>query len=254
MSDPRDLRIATLEREVAQLTEQHAAASRELEAMTYAVSHDLRAPLRSLSGFSQALVETLDGQDVKSRHYLERIQQASRKLSELLDALLALSRIARAELHPRSLDLTQLCVDAAAAAKAKYPERHIAINIAPDLRAFADQRLLRSALDALLENALKFSAKRTHTVIDIGSVAANTFFVADNGVGLDMTYADKLFKPFQRLHLDTEYPGVGLGLALVQRVAARHNGRAWLTSEPDKGTRVLIGLNLAQGTSAPQSL
>lgn len=252
-SDTHAQRIAELEQRVAQLTEQHAAATRELEAFVYAVSHDLRAPLRSLSGFGQALLETIDSGDEKTRHYLDRIQQASRKLSELIDALLALSRISRAEVYCRELDFTQLCHEALDGVQARYPGRSIVHTIAPGLRANGDSRLLRVAMEALLDNAVKFSDNETPVVIEIGQTADGVFFVRDHGVGFEMSYVDKLFKPFQRLHGDNDFPGLGVGLATVQRVLARHNGRAWMTSAPNLGTTAFFTLSAAQGKSAPPS-
>jgi len=250
MSGDPSIRIAELERQVAQLTEQHAAALRELEAFAYAVSHDLRAPLRSLSGFSQALLESLPADDPKTHHHLLRIQQASRKMSELIDALLALSRIARAEMHAREMDLTQLCGQVASALKAKHPARIIHFTITPGLHAYADQRLIRTALEALLDNAVKFSASRAEAHIAVRCSAEGVFEIADNGIGFDMAYIDKLFKPFQRLHAEAEFPGIGTGLATAFRVVARHNGRIWLKSTPD-GTTAFFVLNARQGTPAP---
>jgi light-regulated signal transduction histidine kinase (bacteriophytochrome) len=241
-TDTQAARIAHLERQVASLTEQHAAALRELEAFSYAVSHDLRAPLRSLSGFSQALFESSDANDTKTRHYLERIQQASRRMSDLIDALLTLSRVSRAELYSRDVDLSQLCLEAGNAVKAADPARDISIRIEPGLRAQADPRQLRAAIDALLSNAVKFSAKRSNTVVEIGRTSDGAFFVKDNGAGFDMAYVDKLFKPFQRLHAESDYPGIGIGLALVQRIVARHNGRCWMASDRN-GTTAFFTLN-----------
>jgi signal transduction histidine kinase len=248
-SDSQTQRIAELEQRVAQLTEQNSAAMRELEAFVYAVSHDLRAPLRSISGFGQALLETLDTRDDKARHYLERIQQASRKMSELIDALLALSRISRIEMHPRDFDFTELCIEASNSMKLKHANKFPQIAIAPGLRTFADQRLVRTAIELLLDNAFKFS--NNPPIVEIGQNAEGAFYVRDHGVGFDMAYIDKLFKPFQRLHADTDFPGLGVGLATVQRIIARHNGRIWIIGAPNSGTTVLFTLGLAQGTPAP---
>jgi light-regulated signal transduction histidine kinase (bacteriophytochrome) len=253
MSDERDGRIEELERQVAQLAERHAAAARELEALVYAISHDLRAPLRSLSGFGQALAETLGTQDEKARHYLDRIQQGSRKLSQLIDALLELSRIARAEMHPRDLDFTQLCEDAMGVVAAKYPDQTVQPSIARNMRVLGDQRMLRLAVEALVDNALKFSAKRRNSEIEIGRTAQGEFFVRDHGAGFAMEYAEKLFRPFQRLHSDADFPGLGIGLAATQRIVTRHNGEIRLESAPEAGTTVFFSLNLAGERSARAS-
>jgi signal transduction histidine kinase len=245
-------RIAELERQVATLTEQHASAVKELEAFAYAVSHDLRAPLRSLSGFSQALVESLDTSDEKNRHYLERIKQASAKMSELIDALLNLSRIARADLFPRDVDLTQLCNDTASAVRANAGSRKFKITIAPQLQTIGDQRLLRTVVENLVDNAVKFSARESETVIDIGRTSDGAFYIRDHGVGFDMAHVDKLFKPFQRLHSENDFPGLGMGLATVQRIVARHGGRCWINAAPHAGATAFFVLG-PQGKPAQAS-
>jgi signal transduction histidine kinase len=252
-ADAQSVRIAELERQVAQLKEQNAYAMRELDAFAYAVSHDLRAPLRSLSGFSQALLEFDPADADKTRHYLERIQQASRKLSELIDALLSISRVSRAEMHCRDVDFSKLCTDAAGAAAAKYPDRTIQITVAPNLTAFGDSRLLRSALDALLDNACKFSAGQPAATIDIGRAADGEFYIADNGAGFDPAYAEKLFKPFQRLHNESQFSGIGVGLATVQRIIARHGGTIRIEGKASGGVTAFLKLP-PQGTpNSPSS-
>jgi light-regulated signal transduction histidine kinase (bacteriophytochrome) len=234
-SDLQSARIAELERQVAALTEQVATARRELEALSYAVSHDLRAPLRSLSGFSQALAELPnDTLDPKAAHFLDRIQQASRKLSTLIDALINLSRIARADMQPRALDFTQLCTEVAASVSARYPDRVVQLDIAPGMTAFGDSRMLRTAMENLLDNAWKSVAHRSHATVSVAQ-EGDTYVVRDNGLGFDMTYAEKLFRPFQRMHADMQFPGIGVGLAAVQRIVARHGGRVWADAKPDHG-------------------
>jgi signal transduction histidine kinase len=245
-------RIADLERQIAELTQQNASATRELDAFAYAVSHDLRAPLRSLLGFSQALLESNasnDGDAAKTRHYLERIQQASRKLSELIDALLSLSRISRAELHCREFDFSQLCREAAAAVLAKNTTRSIEITIVPNQFAYGDQRLVRTAVDLLLDNACKFTALQSAPRIEIGRTAEGEFYIADNGAGFDPVYAEKLFKPFQRLHGEPEFAGIGIGLATVQRIIARHAGTIRIDAKLNGGVTAFFALPAASGNA-----
>lgn len=240
--DAQSARIAELEQRVAELTEQSAAARRELEALSYAVSHDLRAPLRSLSGFSQALAELpADALDPKAAHYLERIQQASRKLSTLIDALLTLSRIARADMQLRSLDFTQVCNEAATTVRSRYPNRNVELGIAPGMRAFGDSRMLRTAMENLLDNAWKFTAQRNDAKVSV-TQEGNAYVIRDNGAGFDMAYAEKLFRPFQRMHAETQFPGIGAGLAAVQRIAARHGGRVWADAKPEQGATLHLSL------------
>jgi len=239
----------TLRSQVKHLQEQLAASQRELEAFAYAVSHDLRAPLRSLSGFSQALAELPKaGLDPKATHYLNRIQQASGKMSELIDALLGLARIARADMQVRTADLSVIANDAAQALRAKYAARVVDIAIEPNLRAQADTRLMRTAFDALLDNAIKFTATRNPAHIEVGTAQTEhgpAFYVRDNGIGLDLAYAEKLFRPFQRLHADERYTGLGIGLATVQRVIMRHGGRVWVQAQIEHGTSVFFTLPAA---------
>jgi light-regulated signal transduction histidine kinase (bacteriophytochrome) len=230
---------AELERRVAQRTEQLEATNRELESFAYAVSHDLRAPLRSMSGFSQLLLESpASGLDDKSQHYLQRIHEASRRMSTLIEDLLGLSRISRSELTIRLLDLSQLAADAAAVIKERYPDREVELHIEPALSVHGDARLLRIALENLLDNAWKYTAHTHAARIDVGSqldASGRTFHVRDNGVGFDMAYSGKLFGPFQRLHVETQYPGTGIGLVTVQRILARHGGRIWAQAELNRG-------------------
>ena len=237
---------AELRAQVQQLQQQLASSQRELEAFAYAVSHDLRAPLRSLSGFSQALAELPDGGlDPKAVHYLSRIQQASRKMSELIDALLGLARISRADMQVRSADISAIANESATALREKYAGRSVTVTIAPNLLAQADTRLLRTALDALLDNAFKFTQTHESAQIEVGITETEhgpAFFVRDNGVGFEMNYAEKLFRPFQRLHADERYAGLGTGLATAQRVIMRHGGRIWVHAQPDQGATAFFTL------------
>ena len=230
---------ADLERRVAERTRQLEAANRELEAFAYAVSHDLRAPLRSMSGFSQILQENAPpGLDEKSRHYLQRIHDASMRMSSLIEDLLNLSRIGRSELTARPISLSQIAAEAAAAIRERHPTRDVQLEIASGMVVSADPRLLRIALENLLSNAWKYSSRTPQARVAVGTQAGDqgqVYFVRDNGVGFDMKYADKLFVPFQRLHPEAEFPGSGIGLVTVQRIVARHGGRIWAEAKPDEG-------------------
>ena len=230
---------ADLERRVAERTRQLEAANRELEAFAYAVSHDLRAPLRSMSGFSQILQETAPpGLDEKSRHYLQRIHDASLRMSGLIEDLLNLSRIGRSERTARPISRSQVANEAAAAVRERHPGRDVQLEIAAGMEVNADARLLRIALENLLSNAWKYTARAPQALVSVGVQAGENgpvYFVRDNGVGFDMKYADKLFVPFQRLHPEAEFPGSGIGLVTVQRIIARHGGRVWADAKPDEG-------------------
>lgn len=230
---------AELERRVVERTLQLESANRELEAFAYAVSHDLRAPLRSMSGFSQILYETApQGLDEKSRHYLRRIHDASLRMSALIEDLLSLSRISRAELVARPASLSQIAAEAAAAVRDRYPGRNVQLTIEPGMTINGDTRLMRIAMENLLDNACKYTAKAAQANITVGSQPGEhgpVYFVRDNGVGFDMAYSAKLFGPFQRLHTESEFPGTGIGLVTVQRIVARHGGRIWAQAQVNSG-------------------
>lgn len=249
---------ADLEKRVTERTRLLQAANRELESFAYAVSHDLRAPLRSLSGFSQILQETASEQlDEKSLHYLRRIHDASQRMSGLIEALLSLSRISTADLAIRPVNLTQLCTEAVTALRQKFPGHAVQVDITPNMHVEGDARLLRMALDCLLANAWKFTiraAQPTVTVgVQTGVTGGHIYFVRDNGVGFDMAYANKLFVPFQRLHGDAEFQGSGIGLVTAQRIIARHNGRIWAEAQVNEGATFYftIGAPLGLPPSAP---
>ena len=230
---------AELERRVVERTLQLESANRELEAFAYAVSHDLRAPLRSMSGFSQILYDTMpQGLDDKSRHYLRRIHDASQRMSALIEDLLSLSRISRVEMVARPANLSQIAADAAATVRDRYPGRSVQLTIEPGLMINGDTRLMRIAMENLLDNAWKYTANAAAASVTVGSQPGEhgcVFFVRDNGVGFDMAYSTKLFGPFQRLHSETEFPGTGIGLVTVQRIVARHGGRIWADAQIDHG-------------------
>ncbi len=229
----------TLEQQVRDRTAQLETANRELESFSYSVSHDLRAPLRSLDGFSRALLEDYGRQlDENGRHYLRRIRVASQHMTQLIDDMLNLARVSRADMHRTAVDLTALAREVADELRRNEPDRDIQIVIAPNLQANGDPRLLQVMLENLLNNAWKFTSTRASARIECGELIHNgtrAFFVRDDGVGFDMAYAHKLFVAFQRLHTVSEFPGTGIGLATVQRIVQRHGGHVWAESELEHG-------------------
>ncbi len=229
-------RIRELNDSLARQNNDLKAVNQELEAFSYSVSHDLRAPLRAIDGFSQILLKEHAGQlDEKGLDRLGRVRRGAQRMGELIDDLLKLSRVTRAELKVKRVDLGGLATEVVEALRKQEPERSVTLDIAPNLEAEADAKLLRIALDNLLGNAWKFTARRQAARIEVGRENATTFFVRDNGAGFDMAYADKLFGAFQRLHDATEFPGTGIGLATVQRVIHKHGGRIWAESAPEAG-------------------
>jgi signal transduction histidine kinase/CHASE3 domain sensor protein len=233
-----------LEERVRQRTAELEATNRELEAFSYSVSHDLRAPLRSVDGISVALEEDYGEQlTPEARDFLRRIRAGVQKMGQLIDALLQLSRITRAELTREDIDVTALAEEVAADLRQQNPTRNLTLRIQPGMRADADPRLLRVALANLLGNAVKFTAKKEVAVIDVGqSPETNEFFVRDNGAGFDMQYAGKLFTAFQRLHGDRDFQGSGIGLATVSRVVRRHGGKTRAESAVGDGATFLFTL------------
>ena len=230
-----------LEERVRQRTAQLAAANLELESFSYSVSHDLRAPLRSIDGFSLALLE--DGGDrlaESDKEQLARIRAASQRMGQLIDDLLKLARITRAAMERTAVDMSAVATQIAGELQQSAPERQAQWAIEPGLTAAGDVNLLRIALQNLLDNAWKFTGKQAMARIAVGRLASTdcgdtVFFVRDNGAGFDMQYADKLFGAFQRLHAQAEFSGSGIGLATVQRVIRRHGGHIWAESTPGKG-------------------
>jgi signal transduction histidine kinase len=231
---------AELERQVVERTAELQAANRELEAFSYSVSHDLRAPLRSIDGFSQAVLEDYAGKlDDQGRDYLSRVRTATQHMGHLIDDLIKLARVARTEMHRESVDLSALAGDVFAELQKSEPDRRVECHIESGLATVGDARLLRVVLDNLLGNAWKFTGKQAHARIVFGTHPQESgepaFFVRDNGAGFDMTYAGKLFGAFQRLHSLSEFPGTGVGLATVQRIVHRHGGRVWAEGAVGKG-------------------
>jgi PAS domain S-box-containing protein len=215
------------------------AVSRELEAFSYSVAHDLRAPLRSIDGFSLALLEDSAGilSDVCQKH-LHRIQAAAQRMGELIDDMLSLSRLSRTNLQAEEVDLSELAAASVADLRQRSPEREVAVQIEPSLKTRGDRRLLRIVFDNLLSNAFKFTGRHPRATIEVGTTlddGRRVYFVRDDGVGFDERYAEKLFGAFQRLHDVRDFPGSGIGLATVQRIVSRHGGRVWARGAPDRG-------------------
>jgi PAS domain S-box-containing protein len=215
------------------------ASNRELEAFSYSVAHDLRAPLRGINGFSQALLEdAADKLDEQAKGYLERIAAGSQRMGTLIDALLSLSRVSRVDLQRETVNLTRLADAVMNQLRATQPERVVEFAAVGDVTAFGDPALLRALLDNLLGNAWKFTSGRSPGSITFGveqTNGASTYYVKDNGAGFDMAFADKLFAPFQRLHKASEFAGTGIGLATVQRIVRRHGGDISAEGAVDRG-------------------
>jgi signal transduction histidine kinase len=211
------------------------AANRELEAFSYSVSHDLRAPLRGIDGFSLALLEDCaDRLNEAGKDYLGRIRAATQQMGQLIDDMLNLSRVTRSEIDREKVDLSSLAAAVADELKKGEPGRDVEFRIEPGLSAKGDRRLLKVALENLLGNAWKYTGRHPRARIEFGC-KGKIFFVRDDGAGFDMTYADKLFGVFQRLHKAAEFPGTGVGLATVQRIIHKHGGRIWAEGEVEKG-------------------
>ncbi len=218
-------------------------ANRELEAFSYSVSHDLRAPLRSIDGFSQILLEDYAEElDEEGKHYLARVRAASQRMGRLIDDLLGLSRVTRSALNRRRVDLSALAEEVAGELREANPERSVAFSAQKGLEVWGDTRLLRVALENLIGNAWKFTSKKSEAKIEFGldeglsrRGRVPVYYVRDNGAGFEMSYADKLFGAFQRLHGASEFEGTGIGLATAQRVVRRHGGRIWAEGEVGRG-------------------
>ncbi|MGE5594750.1 MAG: sensor histidine kinase [Hyphomicrobiales bacterium] len=231
-------------------------ANSELEAFSYSVSHDLRAPLRTIDGFSSALVEDYsDVLDDDGKHLLDRIRNATRHMGQLIDDLLALSRVARAELVRQHVDLSAMARSVAEELRASDPARNVEFVIAEGVTGDGDARLLRVVLENLLNNAWKYTARHETARIEFGATQANgatRYFVRDDGAGFDMRYADNLFGVFQRLHNVRDFPGTGVGLATVQRIIRRHGGEIEAEAEVEKGAcfTFTLGPALAQALAA----
>jgi PAS domain S-box-containing protein len=244
---------AELEQRVTERTAELAAVNKELEAFAYSVSHDLRAPLRSIDGFSQAILEDYyDKLDADGQDFLRRVRAASQRMSQLIDDLLDLSRLSRGEMHREAVDLSALARQIAQEYQAQDPARRVEWVIADAVTAYGDVRLLRVMLENLIGNAWKFTSGQPAARIEFGYTETDgqlTYFVKDNGAGFDMAYADKLFGAFQRLHTDAEFEGTGIGLATVQRIVHRHGGRVWATSIVGQGATFYFTFGASSGVN-----
>ena len=229
-----------LEDRVRQRTAELTEANKELESFAYSISHDLRAPLRGIDGFSHLLADEYGERiDARGRDYLQRVRLAAQRMGTLIDALLGLSRVNRRELQNEAVDLTQIAQEIAEELRKSAPERRAHIDIAAGLGAIGDAQLLRVVLENLLGNAWKYTSRNAYTVIAFGRdrqrPEGHGFVVCDNGVGFDMAYVGKLFHPFQRLHEAEDFEGSGVGLASVARIVRRHRGHIWAQSVPQQG-------------------
>jgi PAS domain S-box-containing protein len=235
------------EDELRQRTAELEASNKELEAFSYSVSHDLRAPLRSMAGFSTALLEDYSERlDEDGKLYLRKIQDSSEVMGQIMDDLLKLSGVTRSEINFEKVNLSDMARKVVEELQKDAPLRKVKITISPDMTAFGDKNLLNIMLQNLLGNAWKYSSKTSEPRIEMGTVVHNgkqAYFVRDNGVGFDMAYANKLFKPFQRLHKATEFAGTGIGLATVQRIVNRHGGEVWAEAKVGEGATFYFTLN-----------
>lgn len=231
--------VQKLNDDLKQRAAQLEAANKELEAFSYSVSHDLRAPLRSIDGFSHVVLEDYGEQlPADARSYLERVRAAAQRMAVLIDDLLNLSRVTRTALQPKFINLSKMAEEIAQGLQESHSDRQVNFSFTPDLMVEADPHLIHIVLENLLSNAWKFTAKQERPTIEFGQkdhVRERTFYVRDNGVGFDMAYADKLFGVFQRLHSISEFPGTGVGLATVQRIITIHGGRIWAESAEGEG-------------------
>ena len=236
----------TTEHEIIELNEnllrrsnELTIANKELETFSYSVSHDLRAPLRSIDGFSQALLEDYGKiLDETGKEYINRVRKSTHRMAQLIDDMLRLSRLTRVEMNIQKVDLSQLSSSIIDDYKKTEPERKIKFIINKEMIADGDANLLHILLENLLGNAWKFTKKRENAEIRFGKTKQGqdtVFFIRDNGAGFNMKYVDKLFIPFQRLHDETDYPGTGIGLGIVSRIIHRHGGRIWAEAEENKG-------------------
>jgi len=235
-----------LEKRVAERTAQLEFVNKELESFNYSVSHDLRAPLRHVIGFADALQEdNFDNQSVESLRLIQKIRDSVGRMDALIEALLKLSHFTHFVLKKKSVNLSQIAQQITYELQQSNPTRQVHINVFEGMTAVCDEQLIRIVLENLLGNAWKFTANQKHAFIEFGLKSEeenSTFFIRDNGAGFNMAYADKLFNVFQRFHKETEFPGLGIGLATVARIIQKHGGRVWATGEVDKGATFFFTL------------
>lgn len=236
-----------LEKKVQERTHALMEANKEIEAFSYSVSHDLRSPLRSMDGFSNALLKMYDDKlDDRGRNYLNRIRESAQKMGELIDGMLVLSRLGRKEIKRETIDISQLSEKILNNLKEEEPQRQLKISIKPSLVTHADLILAKVVLQNLLANAWKYTSKKEEALIEVGSKLEKDkeiFYIRDNGAGFDMQYSDKLFGAFQRLHNVDEFPGMGIGLATVKRILTRHGGDIWFEGVLNEGATFYFTFN-----------
>jgi signal transduction histidine kinase len=231
-------------------------AVEELEAVAYSVSHDVRAPLRSIEGLAQLIEDDCAGiLPAEPRDWLRRLRAASVHLAALVDALLALSRVSRWPLEVRTIDVTVMAHEVSAELARRHPGRSVTVSVAPELTVRADAALLRIALENLMDNAWKFTARAAAPRVEVGQEIDGTgrtvFHVRDNGAGFDPAFAARLFEPFERLHRQEEFPGTGIGLATVSRIVRRHDGDVWAESAPGRGATFFFALSPGGALASP---
>ena len=238
-NDSNILKDTGLNQKIDDRTTQLRAVNKELEAFSYSISHDLRAPLRSITGFADALNdEYKDVLDEAGQDYLKRILVGGERMGRLIDDLLALSRITRTEIVKTEVNLSELANDCMDGLQKRNPEKAVTLEVGSDIKGNGDSGLIGVVISNLMNNAWKYTQKTDHVKIEFGMAkenGENVYFVKDNGVGFKMQYADKIFSAFQRLHSTKEYEGSGIGLATVQRIIHRHGGQVWAKSKPDEG-------------------
>ncbi|MBV1920114.1 MAG: HAMP domain-containing protein [Pseudomonadales bacterium] len=245
-----DQKVKERTAELAIANNELATSNQELESFSYSVSHDLRAPLRAINGFTQALEEDCSEQvDDIGRSYMKRILAATQKMGGLINTLLSLSRVTRKEIELCDIDISVMAKSISDGLREHHQERKVEISIQPNITLSADSQLIEIALDNLIENAWKYTGQQLLAKIEFGSTAiqgTTVYFIKDNGAGFDNKYSDDLFTPFKRLHTTDQFDGTGIGLATVARIIHRHQGDIWATSEPDKGAQFYFTINAPQ--------
>jgi signal transduction histidine kinase len=240
--------LQQIEESLRHYADQLVAANKELESFSYSISHDLRAPLLAMKGFSNILLnEYSNNLDAAGQDFLKRIVQGSEKMSDLIDDMLGLAKISRQEISLQEIDLSTIAASIVEELRRGEPERKVTVVIANELKAHGDARLMNIVLSNLIGNAWKFTSKKNDARIEVGALEKSgemVYYVKDNGAGFDMTYARKLFAPFQRLHSDIQFSGTGIGLAIVKKAIQRHGGRVWAESEVGTGATFFFTLHL----------
>ena len=238
--------LQTAHAEVERRTQELAATNKELEAFSYSVSHDLRAPLRAMMGFSELLFKGYsDKLDDKGKKQLTWVTNGAEKMNQIIDELLHLSRISRQDVKRQDVDLSRIAASLVAELREAQPDRGVAVDIKEGITAFADVQLVKVALSNLLGNAWKFTSKTENARIEFGAFeqeGKTVYYVKDNGAGFDQKFAERLFLPFQRLHSEQEFEGTGIGLATVERAVRRHGGRIWAEGKTDEGAAFFFTL------------